>query len=605
MRGGKPTRPHGQIRQSQVVTTFGPGAMVDLPRAAVLVAGLDHWKKGKQVFEERLSARLSAILGRSVELFAPPPTPDEPSEGAKGIAAWQFPEWFVAQYEEAHGPFRRRRLLHLQELDRGKYKAPDKKWKPVVPVRFVQACVRGHIADVDWFGFVHEYKGSCRRHLWLEERGTSGDIADVWIACDCGAERSLARATQLHETPLGHCHGKRPWLGPGAPEKCGGEEGKAQPNRLLVRTATNAYFPQVLSVISIPDADEALRRAVDSLWEDYLKTADSPDDIAFYRRKNERVREVLEDFSDETTFAEVQRRRGETPTVRKTIKQAEVEVLLSSQDEIGDDQPDGTFYARTMSMPTPRPPVLANVERIVLVHRLREVVAQVGFTRFEAAMPDVEGELNLDVERAPLAREASWLPAIENRGEGIFFAFRRDAIERWLQRPAVQNRGAQLSAGFERWKEGHPGATAKVPGLPYIMLHSLAHLLITAVSLECGYAASSIRERVYAMDAGHGILLYTGTPDSEGTLGGLVQVGRRIATHFATALEMGRLCSNDPVCAQHRPGDLEGRYLSGAACHGCLLIAEPSCERRNDFLDRALVVPTVEGLGAEFFEDVP
>jgi hypothetical protein len=104
-------------------------------------------------------------------------------------------------------------------------------------------------------------------------------------------------------------------------------------------------------------------------------------------------------------------------------------------------------------------------------------------------------------------------------------------------------------------------------------------------------------------DAGSGILLYTGSPDAEGTLGGLAAVGRRMKEHLQMALELGRLCSNDPVCAHHQPDNRqEERFLHGAACHGCLLIAEPSCERRNEFLDRALVVPTVEGVGAEFFD---
>ena len=139
--------------------------------------------------------------------------------------------------------------------------------------------------------------------------------------------------------------------------------------------------------------------------------------------------------------------------------------------------------------------------------------------------------------------------------------------------------------------------------MPYFLLHSLSHLLMTAVSLECGYPASSIRERVYALEAGYGILLYTGTPDAEGTLGGLVEAGRQIDRHLQAALELGRLCSNDPVCAQHDPqSQHERRFLHGAACHGCLLIAETSCEQHNDFLDRALVVPTVEDLGAEFFQ---
>jgi len=240
------------------------------------------------------------------------------------------------------------------------------------------------------------------------------------------------------------------------------------------------------------------------------------------------------------------------------------------------------------------------------VHRLREVIAQVGFTRFEAEMPDIDGELSLDVRRAALDVEPSWVPAIENRGEGVFISFAPEAIATWQKQKAVQDRGKELLNGFTQWcqRRGIPSDKAVFPGLPYIMLHSLSHLLITAVSLECGYSASSIRERIYAGESGYGILLYTGTTGSEGTLGGLVQVGKHIEHHLSAALELGRLCSNDPVCANHKPNNpQEERFLHGAACHGCVLIAETSCERRNEFLDRALVVNTVEGLDVAFFPD--
>jgi hypothetical protein len=164
-------------------------------------------------------------------------------------------------------------------------------------------------------------------------------------------------------------------------------------------------------------------------------------------------------------------------------------------------------------------------------------------------------------------------------------------------------RGQELAAGFDCWHAEHQGVHRQFPGLPYLMLHSFSHLLITAVALECGYPASSIRERIYALSSiGYGMILYTGTTDAEGTLGGLVEVGRRIHQHVRTALELGELCSNDPVCAQHAPQNPhERRFLHGAACHGCVLIAETSCEQHNDFLDRALVVPTVDNLGIEFF----
>lgn len=167
----------------------------------------------------------------------------------------------------------------------------------------------------------------------------------------------------------------------------------------------------------------------------------------------------------------------------------------------------------------------------------------------------------------------------------------------------MKRRTAQLSEGFEAWKKANQATSATFPGPTFIMLHSLSHLLITAVALDCGYAASSIRERIYASDSGYGVLLYTASADAEGTLGGLVEAADRIDRYLRQAVELGQLCSNDPVCAQHRPDSWEDRFLHGAACHGCLLLAESSCERRNDFLDRALVVPTVDGDGAAFFDE--
>jgi hypothetical protein len=170
----------------------------------------------------------------------------------------------------------------------------------------------------------------------------------------------------------------------------------------------------------------------------------------------------------------------------------------------------------------------------------------------------------------------------------------------------VKQRAVEFHAGVQSTsKKPIPIERVEQIYMPYVMLHSLSHLLLTAIALECGYAAASIRERIYVRDGAYGILLYTGTPDAEGTLGGLVQVGRRVGRHLETALELGRLCSNDPVCAQHKPNQAhEDRIMNGAACHGCLLIAEPSCERRNELLDRSLVVPTVDLAATAFFAEV-
>jgi Domain of unknown function (DUF1998) len=598
----KNKKPHGQVRQSQVVTTFGPGSMFDLPNHSVIVGGLEYWTKGDEVLEPRLVAKLKESLQiPSLALHAPPPDNEDPTSTLKtGITCWQFPEWFITQgalATESGRSTRSRRLIPRSSLSKGKFVDHNKKSQPVVPVRFVRACRKGHIGDIDWYYFVHKGTTPCRRDLWIDERGTSGDLSEVWARCECKAERPIIEATKADMFALGRCNGWQPWLGPRVFEPCD------EPNRMLVRTASNAYFPQTMSVISLPDRDEAVSKAVDQIWEHHLQYVEDLDDLAKERKRKPPVAAALEGLSDEDVLAEIQsRNQGKTPGLDKSVKQAEFETLVSVKEEIGSDKPDGDFFARYLPKKHWDQPWMSAVERVVLVHRLREVIATVGFTRFESSTPDVEGELEIGVTRAPLARDISWLPAIENRGEGIFIQFKSEAINAWMEEPDVKRREERLLAGFDCWKKDHEKSKRKFFGLPYILLHSLSHQLITSVSLECGYPASSIRERIYSGSYGDGILLYTGTSDAEGTMGGLVQAGRQIARHLKAAIDLGRLCSNDPVCAQHPPEDQhECRFLHGAACHGCLLIAETSCEQHNDFLDRALVISTVDGNGAEFF----
>ena len=599
-------RPQGQIRQSQIVTTFGPGAMLDLPNHSVLVAGLEHWTAGgEEINEPRLVEKLKRLLNVPVlKLLSPPPDQEDPTAPQTGITAWQFPEWFITQdvvdESQQSGDVRSRMLVHRKALTRGKFIDDDKKKRPVVPIRFVRACRCGHIGDIEWHQFVHGGPTECRRQLWIDERGTSGDLAEIWIRCECKAQRSMSEAALMQTGSLGNCDGSRPWLGPYTRESCG------EPNRLLIRTASNAYFPQLMSVISLPDHNEVVAEAVDLVWQNFLEYVETIDDLRNERRRKPPVKAALEGLSDDEVFAEIQVRRSGGTAVTKTVKQAELETLTASREEIGEDRPDGNFFARSLPRAKWDRPWMSTIERVVLIHRLREVVALAGFTRFEAAAPDVTGELEMGVRRASLARETSWLPAVENKGEGVFLQFRSDAIDAWIQRGDVMDRGRRLESGFECWRREHQGTRRQFPGLPYVLLHSFSHLLLTSVSLECGYPASSIRERIYALsDTGYGVLLYTGSSDAEGTLGGLIQVGRRIHEHIKAALELGELCSNDPVCAQHEPENAcECRFLHGSACHGCLLIAETSCEQHNEFLDRTLVVPTVENLGVQFFSSV-
>jgi hypothetical protein len=409
--------------------------------------------------------------------------------------------------------------------------------------------------------------------------------------------RGLYEASALELNPLDTCGGARPWLGRNTNEDCN------LPSRLLIRTASNAYFPQVVSVLSLPDQGSAAETVVRELWDD-LQIVESIDDLAFLKKKP-RITERLAPFPDSKILELIQGVKTGA-NVDRPVKQVELEALLAVPEGFGDDVPvDPNFHARRLPDRVWRHSGRCDgVSSVIQVHRLREILALAGFTRFEAVTPDINGEYDTDVERAEIALEPQWFPAVENRGEGIFLQFRANSLKQWLARPAVVQRLEGLATGHQLWMEDRK-AKRPFPGGAYVLLHTISHLLIQSLAMRCGYPASSIRERIYADEAGerYGILLYTGSPDAEGTLGGLVQEACHIEEHILLALRMAALCSNDPICAQHSPGaSMEKRWLHGASCHGCALIAETSCEMRNDYLDRALVVPVIGLPGAAFFE---
>jgi len=591
---------HGQLRRSQVITTFGPGALIDLPSESAIVGGLDTWGSEanlEPIDEPRLAYKLTSMTGvQGLRLYAPPPEPEHSQDRQRGIGAWRFPEWFVVQESNPGSTgqtgSRSRRMVRRTALDRGRF---DK--RPVVATRFVRACSRGHVDDIDWHRFVHGPDDPCRRQLRLDERGTSGDLAEQIVRCECGKSRRMHEATDMARFPLGTCSGARPWLGRHAGETC------ELPSRLLIRTASNAWFPQVLSVLSLPDRGTEVDEAVEELWQQLQIVTDASSLEVVKRFPG--VAGRLAAFSDDEVLKAIASRRAGGGGAERPIKSAELDALLSVPEGFGDDVPvDPDFHARRLPESVWRRSTSSDgIESVIQVHRLREVLALAGFTRLEPVMPNVDGEYEAEVERAEIALEPTWFPAVENRGEGIVLQLREGAVTDWLDREAVQQRLSQLVEGHVAWARQR-NSERQFPGGPYVLLHTLAHLLIQSLSMRCGYPAASIRERIYADYEGKrfALLLYTASPDAEGTLGGLVQEARRVEDHLRYALESAALCSNDPVCAEHEPGQsMEERWLHGAACHGCALIAETSCEMRNEYLDRALVAPTLYAAGAAFF----
>lgn len=609
-------------RMSQIVSTFGPGAMIDLPTRSVVIGGLDRWEMEsadtwRTLSEPRLVDRLRRVVfeNKPLDLRTPPVDSGAPGRPPRGVPVTVFPEWFVCKHIEPHmtgqsAGTRRRLMVKWIHLDPGsgrtRYEHPDtRKKEDVTPLRFVGGCEAGHLQDVDWRWVLHRGE-PCQKPMWLEERGSSGDPRDTNVVCTCGKSLSLADA--FAPGMLGRCEGRRPWIGDS--ERC------TRHLRLLTRTATNTYFPQTATVISLPVGEDDLTRILfENLPTLEAVTAEPMVDMA--RQFNSHFRAAVQGYSAADIFSRLQQiRSGIAANGALPIRVAEFDVFASGQPVIGQDSRASLLHAETLapgSWGVSTQYDLSGLESVVAVHRLREVSCLYGFTRFEPAPLAGDGdfeEIRLAVNSAPLAAEISWLPAVEQFGEGIFLKFDGRAIAAWLDRPDVEARTDMLRSAAAGWAAARRlSGPSTFPGMPYVMLHSLAHALMAEIALECGYPASAIKERIYALpdpaDAAKGrfgLLLYTASAGAQGTLGGLIALAPHMSRIVEQALDRLDICSNDPVCADHNPAEVtDERALAGAACHGCLFVAETSCERRNQALDRSLIVETIGDGTAAFF----
>ncbi|WP_435017957.1 DrmB family protein [Tundrisphaera sp. TA3] len=609
----------GEIRPSQVLTTFGVGSMIDLPFLSVILMGLEDWPVAQsiKVNEERLLASVQEVLGPRVEALRTPPRP--PSDGATpgpldeastmGIPVAPFPRWMVCPKCRLLAPIPPASDLlklvpHLQYPDRTQYvhsncHIPGK--TPAVPARFLVACHKGHLDDFPWDWYVHRGQPGCQSTLRLFEIGTSGEAADVEVRCDtCKSRRRMAEAFgRDNQTNLPRCNRRRPHLRDYDPADCGVEHMST-----ILQGASNSWFSIFLSALSIPEATDKLAQLVAENWTN-LKAVQSRQNVELLRGVG-MLREFAS-YDDERVWRAIEEKRseGESPPSVGPSDLKSPEYAIFTEPNTSRNTPD--FKLKVVPPPGRYAKYL---EKVVLVERLREVRALVGFTRI-GSPGDYEDPVEIpDDIRAPLSRKAPrWVPASEIRGEGIFLHFREDLIEEWSGRMARHDH--DFFEAHKRWRtaRGLPEPEKGYPGLRFVLLHSLAHALIRQLSLECGYTAASLRERIYSRipalgEPMAGFLIYTAAPDSEGTLGGLVSLGdpETLGRHLDHALEIVRLCSSDPLCAEHRPtqGSLT---LHGAACHACLFVPETSCERGNKYLDRTVLVETVERDDLAFFED--
>lgn len=600
----------GTIRPSHLMYTGGVGALVDLPSLSVVVRGLDEWDYRDMpgnplISEDRLLAAVQRELGPHVTELRSAPWRDAEEDPAAadrvGVPVLVFPQWLRCTYcdelapIDAHGTVWRFENDNPYRPDQAKFThalCKKKGRKPLaVASRFVLACPRGHLDDFPYREFVHR-GGACEsgaRMRMIDYGGSAGP--NVTIKClPCGAFRNMMEATagaarRTGGSVLPVCRGRHPHLG--TFDACG------EATKLLIVGASNQWFPDSLSALAIPPAGASrLRAEVSRLWH-ILNDVTSRDGLVPMLKHVPDLLPLRGKDPDEVMAAiETHRKELETGETAgpADLLAPEWEVFTSADPPA----PSGDFALNRPDVDPSLTPLFADV---VQVERLREVKAFIGFTRIDA--PDRAAE---KTARAPLSRgKAEWVPASEVRGEGVFLRLPEPLVAHWEDR-VLDSRAMEIHFQAYRQfrrnrrsgREGDFDPGKGWPGPRYMALHTLSHLLIRRIALECGYSSASIAERIYAGsedDRRAGILLYTSAPDSEGTLGGLVALAEKdtLRRLVRSALEDARHCSSDPLCAERLPYPPHD-FLYGAACHVCLFVSETTCERGNRFLDRRLLV---------------
>lgn len=599
----------GDIRRSQVITMHGPGSIIDFRAGggggaaiSVVSGGLEAWDERaapagllnpQTIYEPRLQKQLS-IDGFRLPPVAPQVAPGAHAPSAGSLVGVRFPQWL-------HCP-----RCHLLRQPRGWREAPGdpalfcepcsggaggRNRVHVVPVRFIVVCPYGHLDEFPWHMWVRHGDGcSKRRDLRLEGSATAGLAGYVLSCTECGARRSMEGC--FGENVVDTCHGRRPWL-PSEPEQCPGLNDPAGKPRVVQRGASNLYFSVVESALDIPPWSDALQSRLGAFWPALLR---APDAAGLAVVVDMLGLAPLVGMSRDRLVAEVGARIERLKAPQQNLRWEEYEQLTKHQTD---------FQTREFEVrPTQPPPELRPwIHQVVRATRLREVRALRGFTRvLPPAGPD-------DPRIAPIAvTRMNWLPAVENRGEGIFIRLDPKRLQRWEERPVVRDRAARIDQAYKAdWaRRGNEGDAPRTITPRFLLLHALAHALIRQLSLDCGYSSAALRERLYA-DTGQfemaGLLLFTASPDADGTLGGLVRQGEpaMLAQIVDQALRSMTWCSSDPLCIEdvHTITD----SLSGAACHCCLLGAETSCEEFNRLLDRALLVGTPSTPDLGYFND--
>jgi len=567
----------GELRPNQIITTFGPGSIVDAVKDSVTVLDLNYWKdKGKKIIDGRLASYLK------VDCFYMPRTSYNGD-----IPVVSFPYTHVCSNVKCGRLFDARDDFDLDKYVRFGVNCPDCH-RQAYPSRFITICANGHMNDFPWRWWAHKGNTTCKGKLRMYSTGNTSTLADMWVECtECHSKRSMSGATQEENfEDFGCCTGHHPFRPNHKNEKC---DKKMIPSQ---RGASNVYFAVSRSAISIPPwinplfnlIDEHLR-LIESYKEDFGEMG---------------VQKIYEKYFSAYTreeFDSALKRRMDNITEFTEIKQMEYDAITHHDDPIYASNKKH-FKAEEDALPDY---LKKYFKRIIRVTRLREVRVLLGFTRVDAPDPDADEQANIVYLNK--GKTEKWLPAAEVHGEGIFIEFNKDTIDQWLTDDKLNKLSDKYAECYKEFCEQRGWTINVLRDARYVLMHTFAHLLIKQMSMSSGYSSSAIRERIYFGDKMSGILLYTGSADKEGSLGGLVELGtiKSLNVLMRDAFQEALLCTNDPECLNNIPA---GNNSNGAACHSCCMISETACENGNRMLDRGLVVPIAGREEQSYFKEL-
>jgi hypothetical protein len=597
-----------KIRQSQTVVPFGVGAIFDFKGESLVGCDIFRWGHRGEIIQ---SERLAAALGVSEFRSAPAVDSNSWAPSTRGVPYARFPSWLFCQ--QCRRMTRWKRALEQEDKAPTCGNCPGR--KALVPMRWIQICPNGHMDDIDWRRWAHSRNSSdearqCQKdNLFFETLAGkgAGGLDTLQVRClSCSSRRSLLGITAKGslKTIGVSCGGRQPWQRFDDRTEC------EEIPTAVQRGASNVYFPLAHSSIEIPNpsrsdahSEKAMAVKADPFFRPLLAVEE---DAPMFGMMVQRLADgygVDAEFVKALARDEKQREAG-----LATVVEAAPGDLLGEEWAAfltpSDNSDDRHFRTRHVGLgvgvevddPNHAISLLTDrIDKVVLADRLREVRALEGFHRVTPGGNDT-------LVKAALNHTVNWLPAIDVRGEGIFVSLDENRLTTWEEQSDVRARIAELDRRLDASFMAPRLRERTGPSLEprYVLLHTFAHMLIRRLAFESGYAATSLRERIYAKSSLEvegisrqaGVLIYTAAGDSEGTLGGLVRQGEppTLRATILEALQDAMWCSSDPLCSENLASTFGS--LNFAACHACTLVAETSCESGNYLLDRALVIGT-------------